>query len=154
AEAGPGDFIYVPPFVPHQEINANPNEPLECVLVRSDNEAVGVNLDIAAVAKPTEGLLGDPLPKGGDRGGRSRVRRPMDADQTRGEIAELEDEIETLRDVIERCRKIMRAAQAAIGAGALLLLAQVTGALAFEPIVFMAATAALLGGIVLFGSNN
>ncbi len=30
AEAGPGDFIYVPPFVPHQEINANPKEPLEC----------------------------------------------------------------------------------------------------------------------------
>jgi len=29
AEAGPGDFIYVPPFVPHQEINANPKEPLE-----------------------------------------------------------------------------------------------------------------------------
>src|SRR5712671_183667 len=23
AEAGPGDFIYVPPFVPHQEINAS-----------------------------------------------------------------------------------------------------------------------------------
>jgi len=38
AEAGPGDFIYVPPFVPHQEINASPHEPLECVLVRSDNE--------------------------------------------------------------------------------------------------------------------
>ena len=38
AEAGPGDFIYVPPFVPHQEINASPSEPLECVLVRSDNE--------------------------------------------------------------------------------------------------------------------
>ncbi len=34
AEAGPGDFIYVPPFVPHQEINANPNAPLECVVVR------------------------------------------------------------------------------------------------------------------------
>ncbi|MGZ3284119.1 MAG: cupin domain-containing protein, partial [Xanthobacteraceae bacterium] len=26
AEAGPGDFIYVPPFVPHQEINASPSE--------------------------------------------------------------------------------------------------------------------------------
>jgi uncharacterized RmlC-like cupin family protein len=52
AEAGPGDFIYVPPFVPHQEINANPNEPLECVLVRSDNEAVVVNLDIEPVEKP------------------------------------------------------------------------------------------------------
>jgi len=44
AEAGPGDFIYVPPFVPHQEINASPHEPLECVLVRSDNEAVVVNI--------------------------------------------------------------------------------------------------------------
>src|SRR5882757_2168284 len=40
AEAGPGDFIYVPPFVPHQEINASPDETLECVLVRSDNEPV------------------------------------------------------------------------------------------------------------------
>ena len=28
AEAGPGDFIYVPPYVPHQEINANETEPL------------------------------------------------------------------------------------------------------------------------------
>jgi uncharacterized RmlC-like cupin family protein len=34
AEAGPGDFIYVPPYVPHQEINASETEPLECVLVR------------------------------------------------------------------------------------------------------------------------
>jgi DNA invertase Pin-like site-specific DNA recombinase len=29
AEAGPGDFIFVPPFVPHQEINASPCESLE-----------------------------------------------------------------------------------------------------------------------------
>lgn len=36
AEAGPGDFIYVPPYVPHQEINAREDETLECVLVRSD----------------------------------------------------------------------------------------------------------------------
>src|SRR3954465_9602228 len=33
AAAGPGDFIYVPPYVPHQEINASEAEPLECVLV-------------------------------------------------------------------------------------------------------------------------
>jgi uncharacterized RmlC-like cupin family protein len=52
AEAGPGDFIYVPPFVPHQEINASPTEVLECVLVRSDGEAVAVNLDIEPVEKP------------------------------------------------------------------------------------------------------
>ena len=29
AEAGPGDFIYVPPYVPHQEINASLDEALE-----------------------------------------------------------------------------------------------------------------------------
>lgn len=61
AEAGPGDFIYVPPYVPHQEINASTDEPLECVLVRSDNEAVVVNLDIAAVETPQEVLWVDPI---------------------------------------------------------------------------------------------
>ena len=52
AEAGPGDFIYVPPYVPHQEINAATDAPLECVVVRSDQEAVVVNLDIPVVEKP------------------------------------------------------------------------------------------------------
>jgi uncharacterized RmlC-like cupin family protein len=52
AEAGPGDFIYVPPFVPHQEINASDDQPLECVLVRSGGDAVVVNLDIAPAEKP------------------------------------------------------------------------------------------------------
>src|SRR5205085_6899173 len=61
AEAGPGDFIYVPPFVPHQEINASDSEPLECVLVRSDNEAVVVNLDIAPAEKPEEVKWIDPI---------------------------------------------------------------------------------------------
>jgi len=46
AEAGPGDFIYVPPFVPHQEINALPDAPVEAVVVRSGQEPVVVNLDI------------------------------------------------------------------------------------------------------------
>ena len=53
AEAGPADFIYVPPCVPHQEINASPTQALHCVLVRSDNEAVVVNLNIDA-AEPAE----------------------------------------------------------------------------------------------------
>jgi uncharacterized RmlC-like cupin family protein len=52
AEAGPGDFIYVPPFVPHQEINASSSERLECILARSDNKAIAINLDIAAVDQP------------------------------------------------------------------------------------------------------
>ena len=54
AEAGPGDFIYVPPFVPHQEINANPDEELDCVLVRSGIDPVVVNLKIEPVEPPEE----------------------------------------------------------------------------------------------------
>lgn len=64
AEAGPGDFIYVPPYVPHQEINASADETLECVLVRSDNEAVVVNLDIEPVETPTTVPWIDPIHKG------------------------------------------------------------------------------------------
>jgi uncharacterized RmlC-like cupin family protein len=60
AEAGPGDFIYVPPFVPHQEINASPDEVLECVLCRSDGDAIAVNLDIKPVEKPENVLWVDP----------------------------------------------------------------------------------------------
>jgi uncharacterized RmlC-like cupin family protein len=54
ADAGPGDFIYVPPFVPHQEINANSEEPLSCVIVRSGQEPVVVNLEIAPADSPQE----------------------------------------------------------------------------------------------------
>ena len=61
AEAGPGDFIFVPPYVPHQEINASTSETLECVLVRSDNEAVVVNLDIDPVEKPDSVHWVDPI---------------------------------------------------------------------------------------------
>ena len=61
AEAGPGDFIYIPPYVPHQEINASRDEVLECVLVRSDGEAVVVNLDIAPVEQPEDVKWVDPI---------------------------------------------------------------------------------------------
>ena len=61
AEAGPGDFIFVPPFVPHQEINASADESLECVLVRSGQDPVVVNLDIAAAEAPTAVSWVDPI---------------------------------------------------------------------------------------------
>jgi uncharacterized RmlC-like cupin family protein len=61
AEAGPGDFIYVPPYVPHQEINASRDEVLECVLVRSGQEPVVVNLDIEPVEPPEQVLWKDPI---------------------------------------------------------------------------------------------
>ena len=61
AEAGPGDFIFVPPFVPHQEINALADETLECVLVRSDGQAIAINLDIEPAEKPEEVRWVDPI---------------------------------------------------------------------------------------------
>jgi uncharacterized RmlC-like cupin family protein len=45
-EAGPGDFVFVPPFAPHQELNARADQPVEAVIVRSGQEPVVVNLDI------------------------------------------------------------------------------------------------------------
>jgi uncharacterized RmlC-like cupin family protein len=54
AEADPGDFIYVPPFVPHQEMNASSDTPVEAVVVRSGQEPVVVNLDIEGAEQPVE----------------------------------------------------------------------------------------------------
>jgi uncharacterized RmlC-like cupin family protein len=56
ADAGPGDFIYVPPYVPHQEINASDDEPLSCVIVRSGQEAVVVNLELPSVEPNPESV--------------------------------------------------------------------------------------------------
>jgi uncharacterized RmlC-like cupin family protein len=58
-EAGPGDFIYVPPFVPHQEINAKTDEPCEAVVVRSGQDPVVVNLDMPS---PEPASPGKPVP--------------------------------------------------------------------------------------------
>ncbi|SIR88510.1 cupin domain-containing protein [Williamsia sterculiae] len=65
AEGGPGDFIFVPPYVPHQEINASEVDDLECVLVRSGQEPVVVNLDIDGVETPTHVRWVDPIHRDG-----------------------------------------------------------------------------------------
>jgi uncharacterized RmlC-like cupin family protein len=60
AVAGPGDFIFVPPYVPHQELNASSDEPLTCVVVRSDQEPIVINLAIETVEEPEEVFWIDP----------------------------------------------------------------------------------------------
>ncbi len=60
-EAGPGDFVYVPPFVPHQELNARRDVPVEAVIVRSGQEPIVVNLDIPSPETPAEGPEADPF---------------------------------------------------------------------------------------------
>lgn len=45
----PGDFVYVPPFVPHVESNEDVDEEAVVVIARSTQEAIVVNLeDLAA----------------------------------------------------------------------------------------------------------
>jgi uncharacterized RmlC-like cupin family protein len=60
-EAGPGDFIYVPPFVPHQELNARADVPVEAVVVRSGQEPVVINLDIPSPEVSADPSQPDPF---------------------------------------------------------------------------------------------
>jgi uncharacterized RmlC-like cupin family protein len=60
-EAGPGDFIYVPPFVPHQELNARRDQPVEAVVVRSGQEPIVINLDIPSPEPSPDSPQPDPF---------------------------------------------------------------------------------------------
>jgi uncharacterized RmlC-like cupin family protein len=51
-EVGPGDFVYFAPEVPHQELNLDPNEPVDFIVVRSDNSGIRVALDAEPAGHP------------------------------------------------------------------------------------------------------
>jgi hypothetical protein len=70
------------------------------------------------------------------------------------QIARLEGEIEHLADRLETCRKVMVFSKVAIGAGAIWVLAYILGAVGFHPSSMIAAIGAVIGGVVLLGSNS
>ena len=78
----------------------------------------------------------------------------MDDGDPRDEIVRLEARIERLAATIESCRKFILAARVAVAGGGILLAAMLFGAIRFDPAVMTAAVAALLGGIVVWGSNG
>jgi uncharacterized protein YhaN len=78
--------------------------------------------------------------------------RTDDTDPHR-EIARLEDRIEQLAQKLEGCRKYALAARLAMALGGVLLLALIVG-IARADLALPASIAALLGGIVLAGSNQ
>ncbi len=51
-EVGVGDFVYFAPYVPHQELNLDPHEALDLVVVRSNNEGIAVKLEIVPAGQP------------------------------------------------------------------------------------------------------
>ena len=77
----------------------------------------------------------------------------MDDDDFRDEITQLEARSEALTESIERCRKISLAAKLTIAAGAIWIVLVLLGVIAFSPGTIITAMAAVLGGIVLLGSN-
>jgi uncharacterized RmlC-like cupin family protein len=44
-ETAPGDYVYVPPYVPHREENPSPDEEAVVVIARSTQEGIVVNLE-------------------------------------------------------------------------------------------------------------
>ena len=40
----PGDYVFIPPYLPHREENPDPDTPAEVVIARSTQEAIVVNL--------------------------------------------------------------------------------------------------------------
>ena len=70
------------------------------------------------------------------------------------QILHIEAHIEELTDIIERCRKIILISKVAIAAGGILILAIIIGAVGFDPTVLIGAIAAVIGGMVVFGSNT
>ena len=70
------------------------------------------------------------------------------------EIAALEVRIEELAEALVRCRKFAIAAKIAIIFGALLTVATLLDVLTITPMAMLGGVAALLGGIVVYGSNG
>ena len=70
------------------------------------------------------------------------------------EIERLEVDIDQLAESLDRCRKAMLFSKVAIAAGVIWILAYLFGAIRFEPATMIGAIAAIIGGIVVFGSNS
>jgi hypothetical protein len=83
----------------------------------------------------------------------SRFHNDDDAD-LHEQILRIEAYIEELADVVESCRKIILVSKFAAGAGGVLILAIIIGAVGFNATVMIGAIAAVVGGTVVFGSNK
>jgi hypothetical protein len=77
----------------------------------------------------------------------------MPDDDPTDEISHIEERLEELAEVSERCRKIILFSKAAIAGGAALLLVMMLGLFGSSQVAALGSIAAVLGGIVSLGSN-
>jgi hypothetical protein len=69
------------------------------------------------------------------------------------QILHIEAHLEELTDTIEGCRRIVLISKAVIAAGVIGILAITAGAVQFDPTVLIGSIAAVVGGMVIVGSN-
>ena len=72
----------------------------------------------------------------------------------RDQIAGIETDIDELAKTLDGCRKAMLLSKVAVAAGGIWILAYLLGAMRFDPEAMIAAIAAIIGGIVVSGSNS
>ncbi|MBR0849422.1 hypothetical protein JQ543_16840 [Bradyrhizobium diazoefficiens] len=77
----------------------------------------------------------------------------MTEDDPTDEISDIEDRIERLAEIAERCRKFILASKIAIGSGGALLLVTIFGLLGTGQTAALGSIALVLGGIVSLGCN-
>jgi hypothetical protein len=77
----------------------------------------------------------------------------MDDADPHDEIVRLEAQIDGFAAQIESCRKFIQAGRIGVAGGFIVLAAMLFGFIRFDPAMMAAAVAALLGGIVVYGSN-
>ncbi|MDO9411802.1 MAG: hypothetical protein Q7T81_04405 [Pseudolabrys sp.] len=82
------------------------------------------------------------------------MERIWDDDSARHEITRLEGLIEKLNDQIAWCAKISLAAKIAVAGGAVWFVLAQFGVLPGGAVAFVGSLSALLGGVVLLGSNE
>jgi hypothetical protein len=70
------------------------------------------------------------------------------------QIARIEADVEQLAQTLEGCRKAMSLSRVAIAAGGIWIVAYFLGVIRFDPTLMVGAIAAIIGGIVVLGSNS
>jgi hypothetical protein len=78
---------------------------------------------------------------------------PTAEDDPTDDISLIEERLERLAEIAERCRKIILFSKAAIAGGFALLLVTMLGLFGSSQTVALGSIAAVLGGIVSLGSN-
>ena len=74
-------------------------------------------------------------------------------DDIADDISRIEERLESLGEVAERCRKIILVSKAAIAGGFAVLLMTILGLFGASQTIALGSIAAVLGGIVSLGSN-